>query len=403
MDVFPEMMGLGSGSRGAETPAAASSPVAVRELLDALPLALAILDDNMRIVGLNQRMVAKIGCARDMCLGRPVRDIVPTLAAHLEICLPRLVAGETVEDNVLDDEFDRVGLGGGRVHSLAALRNEDRALAGVLWIARDDGPRASVTRSVPAVERPRILMAEDLSMNQQIIAAMLESAGYEVLTVTNGASAVDLVRKEPIDLILMDIEMPLMGGLEATRAIRALGHAGAVPVVAMTANQGPEQLAACRAAGMDAYLCKPVDRAHLLSTVGKWLKPIRNVPPERRSECDSPFDLGVLESIRASFGPERTQGFIHEVRARLEYVLLQLGAGADGKQLGDDLHSLVSMGGHLGLRDLSVSARALMTALRRHASNEGIEAEKFRNSAERALTALRQEECRDDAGANRNS
>jgi len=238
-------------------------------------------------------------------------------------------------------------------------------------------------------------MAEDLAMNQEIIAEMLESAGYEVVTVADGASAIDSVRRGSFDLILMDIEMPLMGGLEATRAIRALGEAGAVPIVAMTANRGPEQLAACRAAGMDAYICKPVDQADLLSTMRKWLKSSHKVQPERQAGQDNTIDFGVLENIRAHFGPFRTQRFIREVCIRLEHVLLQLSPEADSKHLGDDLHSLVSMGGHLGLRELSERARAFMVALRKQTGNLEIVTEEFRRSALRALAALQQV----DAGA----
>jgi CheY-like chemotaxis protein len=235
-------------------------------------------------------------------------------------------------------------------------------------------------------------MAEDLPMNQQIIAQMLESVGYEIITVADGASAVDVVRREPIDLILMDIEMPLMGGLEATSAIRALGAAGAVPIVAMTANQGPEQLAACRAAGMDAYICKPVNRQDLISTIRRWLKTSYKVAPEQRSEQRNPIDLGILDNIRVHFGSLKTHRFIEEVHTRLENVLLQLTNGTDSGQLASDLHSLVSMGGHLGLRDLSEKARALMVALREKTNNLGMAREDFRGAAIRTLMALQPEE-----------
>jgi len=224
--------------------------------------------------------------------------VVPPIAAQLETRLRRVLAGDTVEDSALRGWSDHSAVGRGEIHSFAVLRNESGALAGVLWTARDDGPGVSVSRSAPDTEKWRILMAEDLPMNQQIIAEMLESAGFEVLIVADGASAVNLVRRESIDLVLMDIEMPLMGGLEAARAIRALGAAGGVPVVAMTANQGPEQIAACRAAGMDAYICKPVDRAYLLSTVRKWLKNSRKPLPNGRTERDNVLDRGVLENMR---------------------------------------------------------------------------------------------------------
>ena len=390
MDITSATIDVGSESSSDGPPFGNSAPVAIRELLDAIPLPLAIVDDNLRCVELNRRMAATLGSSGEKLRGLPICEIVPAFAAELETHFLRVLAGDIVEDSVLRDGSEHAVVGRGEKHSFAALRNACGAVAGVLWVAREDRPTVSSARSVPGLQRWRILMAEDLAMNQEIIAEMLEFAGYEVVTVADGASAIDSVRRESFDLILMDIEMPLMGGLEATRAIRALGEAGAVPIVAMTANRGPEQLAACRTAGMDAYICKPVDQADLLSTMRKWLKSSHKVQPERQAGRDNTIDFGVLENIRAHFGPFRTQRFIREVCIRLEYVLLQLSSEADSKHLGDDLHSLVSMGGHLGLRDLSERARAFMVALRKQTSNIEIVTEEFRRSALRALAALQQ-------------
>jgi CheY-like chemotaxis protein len=396
MDITSATIDVGSESSSDGPSFGHSAPVAIRELLDAIPLPLAIVDDNLRCVELNRRMAATLGSSGEKLRGLPIREIVPAFAAELETQFLRVLAGDIVEDSVLRDGSEHAAVGRGEKHSFAALRNACGAPAGVLWVApREERPTIPSARSVPGLQRWRILMAEDLAMNQEIIAEMLESAGYEVVTVADGASAIDSVRRGSFDLILMDIEMPLMGGLEATRAIRALGEAGAVPIVAMTANRGPEQLAACRAAGMDAYICKPVDQADLLSTMRKWLKSSHKVQPERQAGQDNTIDFGVLENIRAHFGPFRTQRFIREVCIRLEHVLLQLSPEADSKHLGDDLHSLVSMGGHLGLRELSERARAFMVALRKQTGNLEIVTEEFRRSALRALAALQQV----DAGA----
>jgi CheY-like chemotaxis protein len=369
-----------------------SPPVSIRELLDAIPLALAAIDGNLRCVGLNRRMAEKIGTAPDACLGRPVCEIVPPVAVELETRLLRVLAGDAVEEATLCVGSDDTASDRGETHSLSPIRSETGAIAGVLWTIRDaDRPKVSGSEPVPGAVAARILMAEDLPMNQTIIADMLEFAGYEVLTVSDGAAAVNAVRREPIDLVLMDVEMPVMGGLEATRAIRALGAAGAVPIVAMTANHGPEQVAACRVAGMDAYIAKPIDRTFLLATVQKWLKSSSRPPLERRSEPGNVIDMGVLETIRARFGPVRTQHFLHEVHTQLEDVLGQLRGEADRKQLGDDLHALVSLAGHLGLRELSTKAHRLMVAVRRQADDIGTLTEEFRRSAEQALAALRPE------------
>ncbi|KAF1854899.1 hypothetical protein Lal_00008113 [Lupinus albus] len=96
--------------------------------------------------------------------------------------------------------------------------------------------------------------------------------GYRVSTAGNGQEAVDLVQSEPYDLVLMDVEMPVMDGVTATRRIRALGGiASRIPIVAMTAHVLPEQVATMRAAGADDHVGKPFDRAYLRTVIERCL------------------------------------------------------------------------------------------------------------------------------------
>jgi signal transduction histidine kinase len=112
--------------------------------------------------------------------------------------------------------------------------------------------------------RLHILVAEDVVPNQIMIEILLNRAGHEATIVENGAAAVEAMKLVDYDLILMDLQMPVMDGLEAARVIRMLpGPAGRVPIVALTANVMPDEIAACRAAGMQAHLAKPIDSAAL--------------------------------------------------------------------------------------------------------------------------------------------
>jgi CheY-like chemotaxis protein len=116
-----------------------------------------------------------------------------------------------------------------------------------------------------------VLVAEDLRVNQMIVDAMLKAAGHEVTVVANGAEAIQAARTGGFDLILMDIEMPQVDGIEATRAIRDLGGApGRIPIIALTANAMLEEVSLCRDAGMNDHLTKPIDRARLLELVDRW-------------------------------------------------------------------------------------------------------------------------------------
>ena len=114
----------------------------------------------------------------------------------------------------------------------------------------------------------RVLVADDAPANRELVSVMLTSAGIEVETVTNGAEAVDAARAGRYDVILMDVHMPVMDGLDASRAIRQLdGPVSRTPIVALTANVQPEQIAACREAGMDAHMGKPIQPLQLLQTL----------------------------------------------------------------------------------------------------------------------------------------
>jgi CheY-like chemotaxis protein len=105
-------------------------------------------------------------------------------------------------------------------------------------------------------------------MNREIASSFLRAAGHEVTCVDGGAAAVAAVVTTDFDVVLMDVRMPEMDGLEATRRIRALeGRRGHVPIVALTAQAFTEQVAECRKAGMDSHLSKPFDPESLLAAV----------------------------------------------------------------------------------------------------------------------------------------
>jgi len=118
----------------------------------------------------------------------------------------------------------------------------------------------------------RILLAEDNPLNQKLALILLQSLGIQVETVENGVQAVEASLREEIGLVLMDVEMPEMDGLEATRKIRALEGSGRhVPVVAMTAHAGKGDRERCLAAGMDDYVTKPLEAGDLHRVIRKYM------------------------------------------------------------------------------------------------------------------------------------
>ena len=117
----------------------------------------------------------------------------------------------------------------------------------------------------------RILLAEDDGINQEVATALLEGSGLIAEIANNGREAVDLARDTDYALILMDMQMPVMDGVDATRAVRALPGRAATPILAMTANAYIEDRAACEAAGMNDFITKPVDPQEFYKILNLWL------------------------------------------------------------------------------------------------------------------------------------
>ncbi len=113
----------------------------------------------------------------------------------------------------------------------------------------------------------RILIAEDHPDNREMLTRRLERRGYEVFTAENGAEAVERAKECAPDLILMDISMPVMSGLEATRALRRIPATQHIAIVALTAHAMESARLECMEAGCDAFATKPVDFAGLLATI----------------------------------------------------------------------------------------------------------------------------------------
>lgn len=132
-------------------------------------------------------------------------------------------------------------------------------------------PPADAKPDAPS-RAPRVLVVDDHPVNREVARIMVQAFGCEVVEACDGHEAVDAAAAHELDLVLMDVRMPRMDGLEATRRIRALSDArGAVPVVAMTADAMPEDVVRCLASGMNAHLPKPVSQAALFAIVSRAL------------------------------------------------------------------------------------------------------------------------------------
>lgn len=149
-----------------------------------------------------------------------------------------------------------------------------KAVAAAVGIEQSADARASCSRPSPETTKApprqlRVLLAEDTPANQKLVVAILKKRGHRVFVAESGQQAVELLEREDFDAVLMDMQMPVLDGLQATAAIRQLEdpNKASVPIIAMTAHALEEDCRRCLAAGMNAYLSKPIDVAQLTSVI----------------------------------------------------------------------------------------------------------------------------------------
>ena len=222
----------------------------------------------------------------------------------------------------------------------------------------------------------RILVVEDSPLNQMLVTAILAQAGHRADTAGNGLEAVMAAQAGGYDLILMDLSMPEMDGLTATRLLRELpGPAGRVPVVAMTADTDEADRVRCQNAGMNDHVAKPVDRVLLLETVEKWLRAAASPRPGSSAgfgpcaptcpaAAGAVLDREVLAQLAQDLDAELLadvlRQFVEETRERVA----RIAAETDRAVLTREAHTLKSTAGTFGARALCSAARALEMACR---------------------------------------
>ncbi len=175
-----------------------------------------------------------------------------------------------------------------------------------------------------------VLVVEDNTVNQRVLSLQLERASHQVQVVNNGQEALDILSREPFDLVLMDLQMPQMDGVRTTRLIRAREKAfgGRVAIIAVTANSLPQERQRCLAAGMDDYLIKPVRAAELYAAIARVKG--NDIPPTAATGTPSAGGWqGALQAMGFSPAAQArlAQAFLGEVPGRMERLRQAIQSG----------------------------------------------------------------------------
>ncbi|ABD86917.1 hybrid sensor histidine kinase/response regulator [Rhodopseudomonas palustris] len=215
----------------------------------------------------------------------------------------------------------------------------------------------------------RILIAEDDKTNQLVVSKMLQEFAADIRIVPDGVDAVQAVAEADYDLVLMDVRMPRMDGLAATRAIRAQGGAAAaLPIIALTANAFAEDVEHCREAGMTDFIAKPLRKSVLVAAVlrairggAKPMSALQADPAAAGLDPPMPPEAALAQLI-VELGHDQvltmTEMFISETERRLE-LIRRFVEGGDRGEIGLEAHSLKSGAKFLGFEDIANIARTI--------------------------------------------
>ncbi|WP_176500328.1 ATP-binding protein [Sphingomonas sp. HMP9] len=197
----------------------------------------------------------------------------------------------------------------------------------------------------PDGARPRILIAEDIEINRLVLAGMLDLLGCDHVAVVNGAEAVDAITRDAFDIVLMDVQMPVLDGVAATRQIRALpGAVGRVPIIGVTAHALHSERAALLEAGMTSCLSKPIEMALL----AKWLQEALTDQPVSDATL---IDTTTYQDLFSAFAPPRRAAILALAITDLEQLgeaLAVAHAKGDADAARRAAHSLKGVAGNIG-------------------------------------------------------
>jgi CheY-like chemotaxis protein len=305
-------------------------------------------------------------------------------------------------DAAISRKYGGTGLG------LTICRNMIEMQNGELLVQSEEGKGSAFTVRIPyqlsmeamqenetnqdidykSLGHKKVLVAEDVELNQYLARHILESWDFEVTIVSNGKEAVDQLQVEPYDCILMDVQMPEMDGMEATRHIRQLPDPAKanIPIIALTANALKGDSERYLAAGMNDYLAKPFDEARLFRVISRNLTeptpPVaieKNIPFKNHTSMlpeNKLYDLSMVQSVSGgdeSFIKKMVALFIETVPQNLD-ELVKATQEENWDQVGKTAHKLKSTVDSMGIKSIKQEIRTVEANAKQKAQLEEIPA-----------------------------
>jgi CheY-like chemotaxis protein len=304
------------------------------------------------------------GAGAAACHRFEVRDTGLGIAPDV---LQRLFAPFVQADSSTVRRFGGSGLG------LAISKRLVEAMGGTIGASSEPGAGSVFHFEIPlepgdpdALQRPgkadaaplqgrRILVAEDVALNRDILRVALGRQEHQLVMAQDGAQALALVQQQPFDLVLMDVQMPVMDGVEATRRIRCLdGPVRDIPIIGLTANVMAHERARYLAAGMNACVMKPIDWEALNAAIARCA-PV----PSDTTVATGLVDAGVLDALRGVLGDAQMRRLLREGMATFRGYC----DGMAGGGMHDAAHKLKGSAGTLGLAGISAAAERVEAAI----------------------------------------
>jgi two-component system sensor histidine kinase/response regulator len=242
-----------------------------------------------------------------------------------------------------------------------------------------------------AIAGSRILVVEDNELNQEVATELLLSAGFVVELAENGQVALEMVQRRPYDIVLMDVQMPVMDGLAASRAIRVDARYADLPIVAMTASAMQGDRERCLAAGMNDHVAKPIEPDELWKALLKWIKPRANIDDDARQfpqfvaaqaapviaappltakphQSLSIDGLNLEDALRRLLGNKALLlSILRQFHGAQKDLVTQIGAALDMDDWNSAermAHTLRGSAGNIGATEVQQRAEVIETALR---------------------------------------